>query len=192
MYHGCKRRVDLDGDIFALETDWVTHFVAIDVDTDNSGVHELYLNVAVASFKSDLLLRFRLGAFLNFFDDEFHLIDVKRTIWLRTLISDSARETFDELTCYPDNRSLSLDTGLLFGLGESCFAITNDTPDVGDRSAMHVADILASTTDAYDFEVLTLYPSNERFDKFRPDIETNYVLVGRLATFRERLFDFVE
>ena len=73
MHHGSKRCIDLHRYIFALEANWVTHLVAINMNTDECRVDELYFHILIARLESDLPLRLDGSSVLHLLDDEFHL-----------------------------------------------------------------------------------------------------------------------
>ena len=61
-----------------------------------------------------------------------------------------------------------------------------------EKNKGEIADILSRPADAYNFECFALDASNQRFDEFSSDIQTDNMLIGWFAIGGERLFDFVE
>src|ERR1044072_5544498 len=99
MYHWRKRRIDLDRHIFALESDRIADFIPVNMNTDESAIYQFNLDILVACFKRDLLLSFALCTLLDLFNDEFHLLNVKRFVRLRATVLDSVCHTLDQFAC---------------------------------------------------------------------------------------------
>src|SRR6266702_4482329 len=145
VHHRGKCGVDLDGDVLALEANWVANLVAINMDADDSAVYQLDFDVLVTSFPGDFLLGASLGAFLNFLDDKFHFIEVEGFIWLRALIADSLSDTLYQFASNADYRSLSLYTSLRFGVAQGHLTVTDNAGNVSDSARMHGTQFLVGS-----------------------------------------------
>ena len=89
MNHRCKCSVDLDRHVFTLEADWVANLVAVDMNTDDSSINQLDLDIRITRLKGNLLLRLSGCPLLHLVNDQLHLRFTQLMIRIGTFITNS-------------------------------------------------------------------------------------------------------
>src|SRR5690606_1466883 len=118
-----------------------------------------------------------------------HLFDGYLFGWFRPLVTDGTGRPFDQFSGNTNDSPAGTDTSLGFGFGQSFIAIGHHRGDVADSPGMHVSQSLALPADTDDFYLVAFNLADKGFDKFRTDIQADYIVALGFGTVFYRVFD---